>query len=148
MQLDMGDRPKVLLSIYKDGKFRNDGLRGRRLGPGRYRFTQPDRKSLDRGVSGLVNIGEPWGSERTMVRALACDLHGFICPLVESDDHSCSKHFVLIEGCRWFAICALTMTRLDVVIFRRPKAKTLRGAKLGKVVARDVDFTVQLVSRV
>ena len=54
---------KVFRSFRKDGRFKNAGLRGRRLGPGRYRFFRQGKGSVDSFISAIVTLAEPWASE-------------------------------------------------------------------------------------
>jgi hypothetical protein len=64
-------QPKIFVAIHEAGKFKVMGLRGQRLGPGRYRFVRRDGKPMDSCRASIVAISEPWASERTKVAVLA-----------------------------------------------------------------------------
>ena len=142
-------RPKIFLAIHEEGKFKCMGLRGQRLGPGRYRFVRRDGKPMDSCRASLVAISEPWASERTMVAVLACATHGLSCPGVDMLDSEetppCKKQHVLVEGGRWLAwVSHHDPKSVHVGILRYPKARTVAGARR-KPTLHDADFTVQII---
>ena len=142
-------QPKIFLAIHEAGKFKGMGLRGQRLGPGRYRFVRRDGKPMDSYRASLVAISEPWASERTMVAVLACATHGLSCPGVDMLDSEetppCKKQHVLVEGGRWLAWASHHDPKsVHVGILRCPKARTVAGARR-KPTLHDAGFTVQII---
>ena len=139
-------RPKIFLAIHEEGKFKCMGLRGQRLGPGRYRFVRQDGKPMHSCLV-LIEIAKPWADERTKVAVLACARHGLSCPLEEFDGETCKKQFVLVESNKWMPRVVNNGERLDVEILRYPKARTVAGARRGRVTAQDADFFIQVIAR-
>ena len=146
MQPDILHQPKVFLAMRKGGKLKGSGLRGRRLGPGRYRFVRQDRKPTHTCLV-LIEIAKPWADERAMVAVLACARHGFSCPLDELDGETCKRQFVLVEANRWMPRVVNNGESLVVEILRYPKARTVAGARRGRATAQDADFFIQVISR-
>jgi hypothetical protein len=140
--------PKIFVAIHEAGKFKGMGLRGQRLGPGRYKFVRSDGKPMDSYRASLVVISEPWASERTMVAVLACAKHGLSCPemdLMSTETRSCERQHVLVEGARWMAtVFLLDRESVIVKILRYPKAKTVAGA-MRLSTFQDADFTIQVI---
>lgn len=141
---------KVFRSFRKDGRFTNAGLRGRRLGPGRYRFFRQGKGSVDSFISAIVTLAEPWASERTMVPVLACARHGDSCPGGEQDPQTllpCEMRHVLVQGPRWLPVVSLfDRESVIVMILRYPKAATVAGA-LRSSTFQDADFALQVIVR-
>ena len=151
MQPDILHQPKIFLALRKDGKIKGNGLRGRRLGPGRYRFVRQDRKPMHSCLV-LIEIATPWADERTKVAVLACARHGLLCPdvldeLFEVDGKPCKRQYVLVEVNRWMPRVVNNSERFDVEILRYPKARTVAGARRGKAIPHDADFFIQVISR-
>ena len=135
-------QPKIFVAIHEAGKFKGMGLRGQRLGPGRYRFVRRDGKPMYSYRASIVAISEPWASERTMVAVLACATHGLSCP----GTPPCERQHVLVEGCRWLAwVSRPDFKSVHVGIMRYPKARTVAGARR-KLTLHDAGFTIQVIS--
>ena len=140
--------PLVFFSLYRPGKFENKGLRGRRLGPGRYRFVRSDGSPMKSHISTIVRIDDPWARERAMMAVLACTKHGLACcPEMEPKITPCKRKHVLVEGSRWMARVAIGDKRIDVDILRYPKARTVAGALRGKATLQDAGFAIQVMMR-
>ena len=82
--LKLGFPPmQIFFVMFSGKKLMNKGLKGRRLGPGRYRFYRSDHIPMASTVAVFVQLAEPWASERTSVAVLLCLAHGRFCPLDE-----------------------------------------------------------------
>jgi hypothetical protein len=139
--------PLVFFASYKSGKFENEGLRGRRLGPGRYRFVRSDGSPMKSHISTIVRIDDPWARERAMMAVLACPKHGLACcPEMDLRIRPCKKGYVLVEGSRWMARVDIEDERIDVNILRYPKARTVAGALRRKATFQDAGFAIQVMT--
>ena len=143
--------PKVLLAMYSGRRLTNRGLKGRRLGPGRYRFYRSDHSPMASTAAAFVQLTEPWASERTLVAMVTCMKHGLSCPPVgetEEPGEPCERRHALVEASRWMVIIVRRGGQsLDVEILRYPKVKTVAEALRKKPVRKDAGFAIQLVAR-
>jgi hypothetical protein len=144
-------QPKVSLASCKDRKIEGQGLRGRRLGPGLYRFVRQDGNPMDSMLATFVEFMDPWRTEMTRRAVLVCKEHGFVCLEKLHDEDSPPKcHHVLVETPRWMAhVSRRDFWSIDVAIMCLPRAKTLAEAvaRRGKLASRDAGFFVQVLSR-
>lgn len=142
-------RPEILFAMYSGKRMTNKGLKGRRLGPGRYRFCRLDHLPMASTVAVFVQLAEPWASERTSVAVLLCLAHGLFCPPDEIGGMTgevCKKRHGLVEASRWMAVIVRRGSQsFDVEILRYPKVKTVAAALRGKPIRKDAGFTVQYI---
>jgi hypothetical protein len=134
----------VWSSRYDGHRFENHGLVGRRLGPGYYSFRMMSGRPGGRILSVMVSLLEPWAVESVPCAVPSCKRHGRSCPLYDDDDGDCKMTTILAEGPRWSSVFLLIADdALHVTLYRRPRVRTLEGAKRGRYVCRDAGFVVQ-----
>ena len=130
--------PKVLFARFTGKKMVNLGLRGRRLGPGRYRFRREDKDLMEGIVTVLVQLDEPWASERTMTAALACLEHGLSCPVGSHEETPAKTRQIPIEVLRWMPEVRLcNLQNLDEIYGKSPMDQVIHLAKIADAAGAD-----------
>ena len=125
-------------AMRRRGKFSKQGLRYRKMGTGKYRFTRSDLRSLD-CIGVFVELTGPQATETVMHPMTVCTKHGFACS--DPEALPCVMEEKIMEIRRWWPVVKLSASHFEVNLRCLPKTGR------GKLSLKDADFAVQLVSR-
>jgi hypothetical protein len=129
---------------YDGHRFDNHGLSGRRLGPGRHRFSLKKGKPDGSILYLMYRLLEPWAGESVRCVVPSCERHGPSCPLYDGDDGDCRPTMLLGEGPRWSIFVSPCATDEFILTTScHPRVRTLAGSMKAKSVCRDAGFVVQ-----